>query len=169
MITIVIGTSIAWKYTSVFISSDGIGKKGVALGVAILMALFANNLFGGCFIPLQKMKEGVEQAEGDEKLWHKLVHRAEACPKCGYAVCLLSDRAVKGTRTFSCTFCGCKSHTPLYTFILPFFSLLIVAWLAQKANLSEAASIIITALAFLITSICAILIVPLKEKEDKSE
>ena len=138
--------------------------------LAMLPWYFIDNLVGGCFIPLQKMKEGAEQTEGNEKLWPKLVHRAEACPKCGHAVCLVSDRIInKPRKNFSCSFCGCKSHTPAHACIVPVLSLFVSVWLLGKEKLPLIAVLIVSLIVYFITYGCMILIIPLKEKEDKSD
>ena len=61
-----------------------------------------------------------KRPEGDSNsVWSKLVHRAEACPQCGSRICLVSERILHPTRKFSCSYCGCISHTPFYAYLMP--------------------------------------------------
>ena len=169
-IMVLLGMVFAWPYTSAFIGLDGLGRKGGALVLAVLPWYFAGNLIAGCFIPLQKLKESAEQAAGGEKFWPKLVHRAEACPKCGHAVCLLSDRITsRPRRIFSCSFCGCKSHTPAYACIVPILSLAFSVWLLGRREKLPLAALIVSLIAYFVTYGCMVLIMPLKEKGDKSD
>ena len=69
---------------------------------------------------LQLHRPPSKRPEGDSNsVWSKLVHRAEACPQCGNRICLVSERILHPTRKFSCSYCGCISHTPFYAYLMP--------------------------------------------------
>ena len=102
--------------------------------------------------------------------WGRLLRRAEACPKCGARACRIGDRILSPGRGYVCPACGCRSHTPVYTYLFPVAATVVAtslfylspAYLRLTYPLRELGYIGLVC--YVILALCAVLIVPLKER-----
>ena len=125
---------------------------------------------GGRLIPPPEAPPGPRRY-GDG-LWGRLLRRAEACPKCGARACRIGDRILSPGRGYVCPACGCRSHTPVYTYLFHVAATVVAtslfylspAYLRLTYPLRELGYIGLVC--YVILALCAVLIVPLKERRE---
>ena len=117
-----------------------------------------------------------KRPEGDSNsVWSKLVHRAEACPQCGNRICLVSERILHPTRKFSCSYCGCISHTPFYAYLMPIaFTAISVSKFYDSPIYYKMGSRfrdvgLLCIVVYSLTGLLAMLVFSLKEKKQRAE
>lgn len=108
-------------------------------------------------------------------IWFKLVRRAESCPRCGNRVCMVSERITRPRGKFSCSRCGCISHTPMYAYLAPVvFTAIAVAEFYNSPTYYKMGSRfrdigLLGMVVYALTGLLAMLVFPLKEKRQSTE
>lgn len=65
-------------------------------------------------------KKPMRHAKYNKDFIKKLYYRPEKCPKCNKITCSKVNRIFcSPTKEIICPYCGCKSHTPFYAYVIP--------------------------------------------------